>query len=90
MEKTDIDLGSHCTLQSCLWGRPEKSLGTPGLGGEMYLVTKTVEDLKSGGFNNKHTKNNRVIGWGVPNARLCHLRFMITILMFISNFSPEE
>ena len=30
-EKIYIDLGSHCTLKSCLWGRPEKSLGTPGL-----------------------------------------------------------
>ena len=30
-EKIYIDLRSHWTLKSCLWGRPEKSLGTPGL-----------------------------------------------------------
>ena len=31
-EKIYIDLGSHRTLKSCLWGRPEKSLETPDLG----------------------------------------------------------
>ena len=30
-EKIYINLGSHWTLKSCLWGRPEKSLGTPDL-----------------------------------------------------------
>ena len=30
-EKICIDLGSHWTLKSCLWGRPDKSLGTPEL-----------------------------------------------------------
>ena len=27
-QKGYIDLKSHWTLQSCVWGRPEKSLGT--------------------------------------------------------------
>ena len=36
-EKIYIDLGSHWTLESCLWGRPEKSLGTPALPDILYI-----------------------------------------------------
>ena len=31
-----MDLGSHWTLKSHLWGCPEKSLGTPALEGPWF------------------------------------------------------
>ena len=41
-EKIYIDLGSHWILKSCLWGRPEKSLGTPGLGSGYFAVDSNL------------------------------------------------
>ena len=40
-EKIYIDLGSHWTLKSCLWGRPEKSLGTPDID-KCYGITYRI------------------------------------------------
>ena len=42
-KKIYIDLGSHWTLKSCLWGRPEKSLGTPVVEVKVGRVCNTSE-----------------------------------------------